>query len=51
MGALLFLQALFAGVGAVIRDSHPQREPYILGDSDEIVYLTREELERKLKGK
>ena len=50
IGALLFVQALLAGVGAVTRESHLPREPYIIGDSNEIVYLTKEELKKKLEG-
>jgi len=50
IGALLFVQALLTGIGAVIREPHPSREPYIIGDSGEILYLTKEELKKRMEG-
>ena len=49
IGALLFIQAIAAGFGGLIRGPDEPKEPYIIGDSNEIVYLTKEELKKRLE--
>ncbi len=43
------LWAFFSWLKRIKQNSVEHREPYIIGDSDKVEYLTPEELERRLK--
>jgi len=51
IGVLIFIQAIFSGIVSLMSPENPEKEPYIIGDSNEIVYLTKKELEERLKKK
>jgi hypothetical protein len=50
IGVLLFIQAFAAGIGGLVGGSGMPKEPYIIGDSGEILYLTKEELKKRMEG-
>ncbi|ASA78394.1 hypothetical protein [Thermococcus sp. 5-4] len=51
VGVFVFVQAIFSGMASLMRPENSEKEPYIIGDSNEIVYLTKKELEERLKKK
>ncbi|WP_456452158.1 hypothetical protein [Thermococcus sp.] len=51
IGVFIFIQALFTGMVSFTKQETPRSEPYIIGNSSGIVYLTKEELRERLKKK